>query len=628
MNRRIAMSLAAFGLILATTTNAPAAESVVKYIPADAFGAVIINNMTDANAKAQKVAQLVGAPLPDALLMFKSAAGIETGMDEKGSLALVAMPLKNAEEGNGKNALRPIPPPDQDAVPLDEDFEEFDEDWPFSDPSDLMYPLALVAVSDYKKFISQFGADDASGNIVEVPVAGKPVLICKRGSFAVFVEPKHREELKKILAAPAKASDELAKLETWIAANDVSTIITKAGVNRLVEEADKGLDQAQRQFEDFGDDSPEIEQLRQMMKMYQTVIRFFGEELEAGGMGIRVSNAADVHLVGKALVRGGGDLAKVAAELKPAADDPLAVLPSGDFVFALAGSWSEAAYQPLLKLSAATFRLNPALYGLEKLSDEDAKKLAETSMQALKGLKWMSEAMYPGKGNDPLFSDIVGAMRVDNSAKYIDGYAKSLADWNELAKKMESAENFQWEVEKTEIAGGKGLKISVDLAAVAGAQAGGIVPLQPIMDLMFGNNGKMVMYLAAADDTTVFMAYTSKDRIAKAIEDYRKQATGLGKDAEVAKTTAMLLPGAQWKGYVSPSGTIVWANRAIDAFSNMFGGGPGQFRLPAFPASSPIGGAVKVAGDGMETDMVLPATFLKEIPGYVELLGNAFGGGF
>ena len=53
----------------------------------------------------------------------------------------------------------------------------------------------------------------------------------------------------------------------------------------------------------------------------------------------------------------------------------------------------------------------------------------------------------------------------------------------------------------------------------------------------------------------------------RAIAALKQPAEGLAADADVVKTAAMLPAGAQWVGYVSPSGAVAFVKWIIDTMT-------------------------------------------------------------
>jgi hypothetical protein len=157
------------------------------------------------------------------------------------------------------------------------------------------------------------------------------------------------------------------------------------------------------------------------------------------------------------------------------------------------------------------------------------------------------------------------------------------------------------------------------LSGGAGPQAG---MMKAVFGQMFGEGGKMHSYLAAANDRTVVMAY-NKDLLQRAVAHVRSGAKGLEADPEIARTTAMLMPGSQWVVYVSPQGIVEWVEVLL---RGMFGA-ENKFRLPAFAPTEPIGLAAQVAPAGLEAEIVVPESVVAGIGQFIGAVQGMFGAG-
>jgi hypothetical protein len=134
------------------------------------------------------------------------------------------------------------------------------------------------------------------------------------------------------------------------------------------------------------------------------------------------------------------------------------------------------------------------------------------------------------------------------------------------------------------------------------------------METLFGPGGKLVGWLAAADEHTIVMGYVNKESLQRAIEDLKQGKPGLAADADVSKTAILLPPDALATGYLSPQGTINFIKRiaAIAA--------PGAEvveRIPEFPKTPPLGFAVRTAPNELQTWLVVPSGLLQAIAPYV-----------
>jgi hypothetical protein len=255
----------------------------------------------------------------------------------------------------------------------------------------------------------------------------------------------------------------------------------------------------------------------------------------------------------------------------------------------------------------------PALYGLKDVTEEDAAKLEGAFKKAMEGLKHASFVLRPGQGNDPVYSNFHFLFQVESAEEYFKNYRESLQVWNEITAKAQANRQFEYALTEETIAGKPGLLITMDLAAAMGGQ--GQPQLQPVLQTMFGEDGKMRAYLAQVDEARVLVSYSGKASVEEQVESLRAGGAALASEASVA-TTAQLLPGdAPLVAYISPQGCVAWFSRLMNAMMGAFGGAP---VIPEYPATPPVGIAAALDGRVIETDIVFPAEMLEGLSKYIQ----------
>jgi hypothetical protein len=197
-------------------------------------------------------------------------------------------------------------------------------------------------------------------------------------------------------------------------------------------------------------------------------------------------------------------------------------------------------------------------------------------------------------------------------------YEKNLRQYNEVVTAANSPMLQPAEPEKTEIGGKAGLQITTKVPQPPG------VPPQSLrmMEAMFGPGGKVVGWLAPADEHTVVLGY-GKEAVTQTIKAIQEGKPGLGREADVAKTAALLPTGAPLVKYVSVQGTIDFINRLLPAV--LPPQVPQGFTLPKFPAAPPIGFAAVTAPEELRTVTAVPAEVIRAIGQYVAEIQGAKG---
>ena len=117
-------------------------------MPDNVLGVTVVQRLTQTSEKASKLAEKLKMPLPNVLELAKAHLGIEKGIDEKGSIALAAVPGE---------------------VPND-------------DP----IPLLFVPTTDYDALIKQLNPEKEENGITTISIDGDRSIVGKKGNFAVL----------------------------------------------------------------------------------------------------------------------------------------------------------------------------------------------------------------------------------------------------------------------------------------------------------------------------------------------------------------------------------------------------------------------------------------------------------
>lgn len=558
------------------------AESVVDHLPDDAMGMVVIRNLAGFNAKVEKFTKIFQdvspMPIPAPLPLAKAATGLGDGLNEQGDAMLALLMGENGP-----------------AAPL---------------------PLLMAPVSDYAAFAESVKGD-ATGEICRVAIAGEEVLVAKRGEFAVFMNVENRDRLEAFVAAKPKAPAALAPLAQWLATTDVAAVLTPAGREALTTLGKASIEAQQAQLDEQFDDPEMAEALKQMqqsMAMVEAMLGFIGAEVDAAALGLTIDDASNVKFAKRVLLSKQGTLAQVKsiAPLKPA---PLASYPAEKFVIAASGpfppQWSEA----IATGGRKWMEKYPELYGINDISDEDWKKIEDVWGMSLKGLRSMSMVLETGEDDDPLYSNFYGVTKIDNAKEYLKNYRDAMKIWNEVIAGANGAINMHYEISDVQIDGHDGLLMVLDVAQAAGPNEAAM--MTPMMEAMFGEGGKMRMYMVVADDETVIMSIGSEKNVAQAVVAHNEGKGGFLDASSVQTTVKLLDPKAPWQGYLSPQGSVEWFSRMLAKMMAQFGGGGPT--IPEYPETPPVGFAMNVADGQLEAELVLPVEALEGLADFIKM---------
>lgn len=560
-----ALALLALGRLFVATGQA--AEDILKLVPDSALGFVVVNGPAAVDAKLQALGRQMQLPIPSLLTRLKAGIGIEKGLDEKGTAALLVLPPKGS-------------------VP-----------WPT--------PILLLPVADFGKFPASFQSDLKEG-AAKIKLWGTEVVARKIGGYLALTDDAHKGALTTVKLSAA-IPDTLAPWGAWQAENDLVAVILQPGIKLISAKVQEGI-QVLKLTMARGDE--QTQQAAAVFDLYAKLFQATQKEVASAGYGLRLDKQGVLHVTKRGRLVPGGSWARTAALVQPAHRNLVAALPTGPFVLAGGGTVPEGIWEPMMALSVDIMKNMRGIYGL---SEEQIRQMPKLSLDAMKRVRAMSMVLGVGPSGTPLYSRFVLIQQVDNTASFMVDYQKSLAQYGEFLKKAQSPVLQPVEVEKTEIGGTPALRITTNAPKLPAAQQAAQVA--KMMEAMFGPGGKLAAWAVPADKHSVVIGYVSKEPVEATMRAIRQGSPGLAADAEVAKTAALLPAGAPYVAFWSPQGTIEFVNRLIPQFAPP--GAPAEFRIPEFPKSPPIGIAVTTAPNEIQAHLVVPAEVFKAIGSYV-----------
>jgi hypothetical protein len=264
----------------------------------------------------------------------------------------------------------------------------------------------------------------------------------------------------------------------------------------------------------------------------------------------------------------------------------------------------------MLKWSIDMMKTAPGLYGISEEKVKDLSALSMESMKSVRGISMMLGKVEPG---ETIFSNTIGVMRVDHASEFMAAYEKDLHKYAELINGLHSPMLPPIEIEKSEVGGTAALQLT--MAAPKPLVGGQALQQARMMESFFGPGGKVVAWVVPADEHYVVLGYVSKEHLQRAMGAIRQGNRSLASDAGVAKTAALLPSGATAAVYLNPAEMIGFVQRMVPALTppeaNV------KLTLPEFPRTAPVGFAVTIAADEVQTCLVVPAEVLQAIGPYV-----------
>jgi hypothetical protein len=545
----LAVGLAAF-LLAVSPAAAQERKDILQVIPGDAVGFVVVNGLDQVSGKIAKLSRKLKLPEQGApLQMLKLVAGIQKGLDDKGSLALVLLLADDRPQG-----------------------------------------ILLVPVTDYKDFIDNFKPKQAGDKISEVMVMGKTHYVGEKGGYAVLVdEDTGKDTLKKVLASSTGVAASVKGVDKWLAKHDVSGVLTPSGLKTIISKMREGLDQIKNlagNIPGFEAAADALEGMDRFLKSAETDVT----HIVAGG---RIDAAMNLELSKRVVFAKNGKFADEGGKVMSPAGGPLAGLPGGPIVAAAGGAFPEKLMLDMSRFSMSMLRL-----AAKDLGEEQLKKLEAAYMQTLKGVRGMAMEFRVGKPGQPLLHNIVTAISVADAANYLAGAERGARAMNDLLKDANIPFYKPVEIKKVKVGAMHALETITDLSD---NPAMGLLP-QPLMELIFGKEAKIITSMASAGNERVLARYSPASRLKKVADE----STSLADDPAIAKTAALLPKGHQWALYISPKGvvdTVKQVHAALDEKGD----------LPAFPDTPPVGIGVKLSAAGLESRLVVPAPVLEAV---------------
>lgn len=219
----------------------------------------------------------------------------------------------------------------------------------------------------------------------------------------------------------------------------------------------------------------------------------------------------------------------------------------------------------------------------------------------------MALTMGVGDMDDGMYSQMVGLMRIEDAKAYLENYEKSFAKMTELMKEGAWADAYQ--VERLQVQGKSVVHLVMDMAKFQMGNAPAEL-MEDTYQKLFGNDGKMSIYLTDANDSTVVMAYTSVDNLKRALKAV--ESDGLAGDEQLQTTAAMLPADAQWAGYIDPGGIMQFSENLMGVFVP-----GGDWEMPEFPLSPPVGFAVELTPTHLDAHLVVPLATVDAVKDFV-----------
>ncbi len=382
MNRLGHVILAACAwLCFSAVLFAQVPASVLQQIPGDARGFVLMRGLDATGSKIDALATRVQAPLPKLNNML---AAFEKGLDKQRSLGVAWLPERDGDDPQ----------------------------------SALTHFVLYIPVKNYAEFIEQFGAEDASARITEAAFNNQPVVVAKKGDYAIVARTEDKGSLEHVLNAEGRISEISKPLNDWLDRNDVTVALSPSGTKLLFAKVKKGLELIKAGAAGVPGGGPEI--VEASLEMYQTMFDAAEKEFTQVAIGLRIDPERSVEIHKRLLLLPDGGFAKASMNLKRPENASVG-LPAGPFVLAFEGAmptdWSRG-------MMAQSFNILKAMQGPDagEVTQQQLDQLGDVAAKSLQGVHSMAFAMGVGAPGSSMYSKTVGIFHVDDSKAYMKRY--------------------------------------------------------------------------------------------------------------------------------------------------------------------------------------------------------------
>ncbi|MCA9050145.1 MAG: hypothetical protein KDA89_15525 [Planctomycetaceae bacterium] len=538
-------------------------DRVLHLVPRDALGAVVIRSAEGLRQKLESLSGQSGLPIPDLVAQARTASGFTDGIDESGNIAAVIMK----------------PPADD------------------SSPVAVVY---LVAENNHAKLLESVNASPAENGLATAGVRNRKLLIGSKGGFAVIAAEKFRENLTAVLESAESAATELTPLSDRMSSADVYAVVTPSGLQMLQEKLLQGLALVKSRIPASQASDTNV---AAGLAVYEELFHSIDREYTHGFWGLRFSDDG-VRFLKSGMLTSDGTLQKISLAAGSASLSQIQTFGDDSFVFGGVLSVPEAMSNYLTDYSMKFLTMYMPNGGL---TEQDAQELAELTRELMRGMTDMSFLFgTPGEGR-PIYENTYFTLRTPDAAGFLKQYEQVIVRMNEVMSRVKDSP-FKYATSHSTLDDRDVLELHADVSGFLQNQP--IPQTRQMLHRLFGDKGEVTVYLTAVDETTVVGQYISKERLAERINQLLSNSSGTS-DSAVAATRALLPKNSFGIGFWSPAGTIRMVRQVVSGFM------PSAGRLPEFPESPPMAGALSFSGGRIDLDAVIPAATIQAFGQFV-----------
>ena len=260
-------------LVWLAATLASAADEILKLVPDSALGFAVINRLGAIDSKIQELGRQVQIPLPSLLAKLKEDVGASEGLDEKGSIALLALPA--------------------------------------ADDSPMPALVLLVPVTDYKKFIGQFKPEESAAIATKIEIKGSEAWVRSVGGYAAIMPVENHEAVEKEVKLRREIAAGLIPLRAWVAESDAVAVILPPGVKLVSAKVQQVIRTIKTTLAAMGEKVKEMKSAAAVFDLYGVMFQAAEKEVSAFGIGVQLDKQGAIRLTSRTRAVAGGELERM-----------------------------------------------------------------------------------------------------------------------------------------------------------------------------------------------------------------------------------------------------------------------------------------------------------------------------
>ena len=564
--------------------------SVLGMVPDDAYGFVVLSDFEKNRAAVEGVLRKLKIPFDTTRQYADFNDFLERleGWDPNGPHALVLMPVEGDDEPEA---------------------------------------VLVVPVKNYRKFATSLGAKEAAEGPAEFEFQDEEMLVAEKNNYALVTADECLPTLERVLASKKSAAASCEAIRPWLAKQQLAGVVMPSTVQLGCDELLKTLEEAKK-FTD-GTEEPPNEELKKYLPLIEigrkTAIRTVEavrDDLTHLTFAVRIDEKLGAALSGQAICKPNGALAALMKSDVPLPADALKNLPSEQYIMSMAFAYpkggTEAFYQLIEEVLEEAAKIDDLPLDVAKLKDSLAA--ARRMIGQLRFISQTQSLAGPG-----MYDGVYAVYHVEDSQafmeQYKDGIKRFLAVFEKHKELLTGIE-----IGDAKVGDVDAIKMSIDMLEMSKAFGAPQQPQQDIMmKAMFGGEGKMTIFVAAATKDKVVMSY-GEPGLKTIIESVKADKPGLAGDVMIKKTAALLPSDVLFAGYVDIGGYIEMTKKMVAAAMAANGaGGQFPFPIPPFPNSPPLGYTIKARDNTASVDFVVPMELMENTRDFVMQMQGLIG---